>query len=232
MISLPNLTLLSIDTIQPLRTIRAMQYSMLQVNFGAAVLVTSKEAFRPEMLRLVGGQGRTDEIKVAFVPCGPRTDYERQIIEDLHKFFTTSFCLFQEWDSAVINPAAWKHEWEAYDFIGAPWPYDFHEHGYPPCTKENCVGNGGFSLRSRRFCEATAYWSERLGCPKEATRISDAWISRTIRPKLEEAGMRFALPYDASRFSCENRFYSGEFGAHGKNTIAMNGWRWDFEWLK
>lgn len=231
MLTLPNVTLLSIDTVDPLRSIRAMRYSLLQVKFAEAVLVTS-QAFRGEMLRTIGGKGRIDQIRVVFVPPGPRSDYERQIIEDLPKWFETDFVLFQEWDSAVMNPAAWKDEWLGYDFIGAPWPWDFHENGYPPCHRNNCVGNGGFSVRSRRFAEATGELYRMHSAPKEALRLSDAWICRTNRTHLEEHyGMTFAPEDEAARFSCENRFYNGQFGMHGKNTIKMNGWDWDFKWL-
>lgn len=232
MLELPNITLLAIDTIDPQRTIKAMQYSLLQAKFAEAVLVTSGKTFKPEMLNTIGGKGRIDKIREVFVPMGPRSDYERQIICELPGWFKTDFCMFQEWDSAIVNPNAWNSDWLDYDFIGAPWPYDFYEIGYPPCTKRNCVGNGGFSLRSRDFCLQTGAIFQSMGQPKEATKLSDAWICRTIRPDLESVGMKFALEEDALKFSCENRFYNGQFGIHGKNTIDINGWKWNFEWLR
>lgn len=232
MLTLPQVTLLSIDTINPLRSIKAMQYSSLHVEFAAAVLVTSQKVFRPEMLRTIGGRGRIDGIQTYFVPDGPREEYERQIICDLPKWFSTDFVLFQEWDSAVVNPDAWNDDWLTYDFIGAPWPYGFHEQGYPPCTANNCVGNGGFSLRSHRFAELTGELFKKSPDKQAALRLSDAWICRTIRPQLREQDMCFAPEHKAARFSCENRFYRGQFGIHGKNTIEMNGFKWDFEWLR
>lgn len=232
MLHLPNVTLLSIDTIDPRRSIKAMQYSMLQVKFADAVLVTSAKKYDTSMLKPIGGRGRIDQIRVEFVQDGPRQEYERQIICDLPKWFSTDFCLFQEWDSAVMNPEAWNPAWLDYDFIGAPWPYNFTEMGYPPCTANNCVGNGGFSLRSRRFAMATGEMFSKVPDKQAALRSSDAWICRTIKPYLEDAmRLTFAGEEDAARFSCENRFYNGQFGIHGKNTIAMNGWKWDFEWI-
>lgn len=231
MLELPAVTLLSIDAVDPFRTIKAMRYSLLQAKFADAVLVTDRKKYHPDMVRTIGGQGRIDQITVHFVEAGPRSDYERQIVCELPRWFKTDFCLFQEWDSVIINPSAWNPDWLNYDFIGAPWPYDFHEAGYPPCTKGNCVGNGGFSLRSLRFCEETGNLFH-LSKPKEATQLSDAWICRTSQMHLDYAGMRFAPEDDALKFSCENRFYNGQFGIHGKNTIAMNGWKWDFEWLR
>lgn len=232
MLDLKNVTLLAIDTVDPLRTIKAMRYTLLQAKFADAVLVTTPSEFNPAMLRTIGGRGRIDQITVHFVEPGPRSDYERQNVAELPRWFKTPHCLFMEWDSAIVNPSAWNPEWLNYDYIGAPWPYDFHEIGYPPCTKDNCVGNGGFSLRSMRFCIEAGRLFIDMEKPKEATRLSDAWLCRTIRPQLESAGVKFSSRYAALKFSCENRFYNGQFGIHGKNTIAMNGWKWDFDWLK
>src|SRR5687767_15053323 len=111
MLSLPSVTLLSIDTLDPSRSIRAMRYSLLQVKVAEAVLVTSQQVFRPEMLRTIGGKGRIDQIRVEFVQPGPRSDYERQIIADMPQWFSTDYCLFHEWDSAVMNAGAWDDEW-------------------------------------------------------------------------------------------------------------------------
>lgn len=231
MLNLPSVTLLSIDTMDPIRTIKAMQYSLLQAKFADAVLVTDRQKYKPEMLRTIGGKGRIDQIRVEFSPGGPRSMYEQQIICALPQWFHTDYCLFQEWDSAVMNSAAWNPDWLNFDFIGAPWPYDFNEIGYPPCTACNCVGNGGFSLRSRRFALDTGDLFTSLTVPG-AEILSDSWISRTARPHLEKTGNKFAPEDEALRFSCENRFYNGQFGIHGKNTIAMNGWKWDFGWLR
>lgn len=232
MLNLPNVTLLSIDTVDPLRSIKAMRYSLLQAKFAHAVLVTTPSKFNPSMLKTIGGQGRIDQIEVQFVEPGPRSDYERQIVSEMHRWFGSELCLFQEWDSAIVNASAWNPEWMDCDFIGAPWPYDFNEIGYPACTKDNCVGNGGFSLRSMEFCFQTFKRFIDTNQPKEATQLSDAWICRTARPELEKRGIKFASEDEALKFSCENRFYNGQFGIHGKNTIAMNGWDWKFDWLR
>src|SRR5690349_6482270 len=70
-------------------------------------------------------------------------DYNRFVVTELHNHFNTEHCLLIQWDGYVINPEAWSDEFLQYDYIGAPWD-------------TNIVGNGGFSLRSKRFCELTA----------------------------------------------------------------------------
>ena len=227
--AITNVTLIGMDCVAPLRTIKAMQFSMLQARFERAVLITSKAVFHPDMLKTIGGQGRL-KIEPHFTVQGRREDYERAIICELPVHFDTSHCLFMEWDSGVLNPHCFDPEWLELDYIGAPWPHAFNERGYPPCTEANCVGNGGFSLRSHNFCTETA---KLFDGSKEALAKSDAWICRTARPKLEQAGMCFADEDLAESFCLENRILAGRpvFGFHGKNTIEMNGWDWGLEWL-
>jgi len=83
-----------------------------------------------------------------------------------------------------------------------------------------------------RFCRMTGELFRKMGQPSQALGLSDAWICRTMLPQLDTAGMKFASEDEALKFSCENRFYNGQFGIHGKNTIDMNGWKWDFSWLR
>jgi hypothetical protein len=89
-----------------------------------------------------------------------------------------------------------------YDYIGATWPQ--FDDGL-------VVGNGGFSLRSRRLLHLL---EDDIF---EAHHPEDVAICRTWRKMLEEAhGIRFAPPELASTFSAER---SGDlretFGFHG-----------------
>ena len=73
------------------------------------------------------------------------------------------------------------------------------------------VGNGGFSLRSRRLLEASAQ------LPIAGSEAEDVFICRTMRPRLEaERGIRFAPPELAERFGYErSRAAQASFGFHG-----------------
>jgi hypothetical protein len=79
------------------------------------------------------------------------------------------------------------------------------------------VGNGGFSLRSRRLMEIVAT------DPAITTyHPEDVAICRTHRRHLERAhGIRYAPEEAARRFSIEGykqpgRTYTNEFGFHGR----------------
>ncbi len=99
-------------------------------------------------------------------------------------------------------PAAWDAAFLDCDYIGAKWYW--HEDGMR-------VGNGGFSLRSRKLLEA-------LQDPRIVlTDAEDLTIGRTFRRLLErEHGIRFASEELADRFSFEVAYPIGKpFGFHG-----------------
>ena len=133
--------------------------------------------------------------------------YSRWICTELYKHVPTSHLLIFQWDGYVKNWRAWSDSWLAYDYIGAPW---WHDDGLN-------VGNGGFSLRTRRLMEIVA-------TDPAITRHhpEDEKICRHYRRHLErEHGIRFAPEEVARRFSIEgyrqpNRTHTTEFGFHGR----------------
>lgn len=143
-----------------------------------------------------------------------REAYSKWIIENLCDQFTTSHVLIIHPDGYVLNPQQWQDSWLQYDYIGAVWEwYDSHQ-----------VGNGGFSLRSKRLCLAVQELY-RSGVITEAHPEDDV-ICRQHRKQLEDMGMRFA-PVDVARqFSIEawrnpRPVADTQFGFHGRN-LDMN----------
>jgi hypothetical protein len=136
-------------------------------------------------------------------------EYTAFMIKQLGSLISTDFALVTQWDGYVINPAAWRDEFLQYDYIGAVWPWK------PDQFK---VGNGGFSLRSRKLLAITAEpWFALLPNLGE-----DELICRVYRPILEERNIRFAPPEVAERFAYERSIpQSPTFGFHG----MFNFWR-------
>ena len=133
-------------------------------------------------------------------------DYNRFLHQRLIDHVKTDHVLIFQWDGFVLDPDAWTDEFLAYDYIGAPWS----EASTPPGRQ---VGNGGFSLRSRRLLLA-------LQDPELAfdpSRPEDKVICRELRPQLEARhGIRFAPVDLAARFSFEHVGAGGpSFGFHG-----------------
>src|SRR5262249_46585437 len=120
---------------------------------------------------------------------GSRRAYSEFIVKSLLPHISTPHVLLVQWDGYVTNPDAWDPEFLDSDYIGAQWFW--HADGMR-------VGNGGFSLRSRRLLEA-------LQDPRiVAGDAEDETICRTYRPLLErEYGIRFADEATADRFAFE-----------------------------
>lgn len=227
MLKLPQVTLIGFDSVHPESTLKAMLFSMRQVQFAQAVLVgDSKNPWVSDKAKEYG-------IELVHGQTTDRADHEYSVLENIGRLFETSHCLFTEWDGAVANPSAWNPKFLDFDFIGAPWVYGSQEnlfgepnpkHAAPVAGPENCVGNGGFSIRSKKFCVEVAKHVDRSNTHQIC---SDAWMCRTLRPALEKKKIRFASEELAERFSCENRIYSGQFGFHGASTIRLNNWNFD-----
>lgn len=137
-----------------------------------------------------------------------KEDYSRFIINEAHKSINTTHVLIIQYDGYVLNWKAWNPEWLQYDYIGAPWMW--YKDGKQ-------VGNGGFSLRSKRLMEIVS----KMDIPN--CHPEDDVICRQYREVLEkEHNIKFAPLEVAERFSIEGynqpgAKYTGQFGFHGQH---------------
>lgn len=130
-------------------------------------------------------------------------EYNNFIVKELYKYFDTDYCLIVQHDGYILDENQWNDTFLDYDYIGAPWLY----------TDGRNVGNGGFSLRSRKL-------QKLLGEDDfiEMTCPEDEIICRLYRHYLEGKGMVFADDKTAQRFSYElNPPLKPTFGFHGKH---------------
>lgn len=144
-------------------------------------------------------------------PLRSTRDYSRFLLCELHRWIETSHCMVIQWDGFPVHPDKWDPSFLNCDYIGAPWPQFSDGHD---------VGNGGFSLRSRRLLQACL--DPRFDNDGTA---EDIVIARRNRPFLEsEHGLRFADKTMAARFSVERPLGPGSrhrhdldcaFGFHG-----------------
>lgn len=198
---LTQVTLLAATGVAHAATLAAMSRSLAQVRFAQALLLSD----RPAANTVDGIACR--QIK----PLRSYDDYSRFVLARLADHVTTSHVLLVQWDGFVTDAGQWDEAFLDYDYVGAPWS---HFRSGPT------VGNGGFSLRSRRLLAACA--QIRLG----AGEAEDVAICRRYRPMLErDLGIRFAPPALAARFAREHASSTGRtFGFHGvRNLPAVLG---------
>lgn len=190
-LALPQVTLCAATSVNVKATLRALEASLAQVDFAACKLFTDASV-------TTGNPG----ISVVPIPrLGSSAAYSDFLLSRMVDHIETSYCLIAQWDGHVLDAERWRPEFLNYDYIGASWPQfeDGHE-----------VGNGGFSLRSRRLMEACRDPQFRASHPE------DLAIGRENRSWLEGRGMRFAPRALADLFATER---SGDlatsFGYHG-----------------
>lgn len=132
-------------------------------------------------------------------------DYEawnRFMIKELVEFVPDGHALNIHTDGFVLNWHGWSADFLAYDYIGAPWWY-----------KDGInVGNGGFSLRSKKYLVETSKFNWPRYAPEDHLAI------RENGSELVKRGIKFAPDSVASRFAVEGRhtqkFWDGQFGFH------------------
>ena len=172
-------------------SVKALERSVQQVNFGDAILFSDTP--------------RDGPFRFVKTPVLSSIEaYSAFCLRQMVDAIKTPYVLIVQWDGFVINARAWANAFRKYDYIGAAW------HGlFPP---DRMVGNGGFSLRSRRLLSAV----KQLPI---SSLPEDRTICHLYREKLErDFGLRFAPVKIADRFAYEYRMPDADnlpFGFHG-----------------
>jgi tetratricopeptide (TPR) repeat protein len=194
MLELPTVTLCCIDTANHRLALRALARSRAGIRFARTLFLTD---------RLPPDCAAPDGVDIVpLAPLGSRDDYSQFVLKELHAHIETGHVLLVQWDGYVVNPAAWDPAFLACDYLGARWYW--YDDGMR-------VGNGGFSLRSRKLLAA-------LQDPRiRHVENEDTTICRTFRPLLErEHAIRFGDDALADRFSFEAAYpIDRPFGFHG-----------------
>jgi tetratricopeptide (TPR) repeat protein len=194
MLELAGVTLACVDTANHALALRALERSRSALRFAQTLLLTGGI---PHGVDVPAG------IAVRTIaPLASRDDYSRFVLKSLLAHIDTPHVLLVQWDGYVVNALAFDPAFLACDYIGAKWSW---------FDDDMRVGNGGFSLRSRKLLEA-------LQDPRiQLVEAEDTTICRTYRPLLErEYGIRYADEPLADRFSFEAAYPAGKpFGFHG-----------------
>lgn len=193
MLRLPDVTLVCVDTRTPEWALKAMRRCMAAAAFGDAVLFTAADC---RLQDLPAGL-RLEPLEIASTEA-----YSEFMLKGMLPHIHTSHLLVVQWDGFLADPAQWTDDFLQYDYIGAPWRKQ---------AGDLAVGNGGFSLRSRRLLEA-------LMAPEATARHpEDACICHDHRAYLEQTcGLRLAPRAVADRFAFEKITVPlPTFGFHG-----------------
>jgi hypothetical protein len=210
MINLDNVTLVSVTSVNLDRTIRALKYSCKNIIFNDVILLTDKDV-------------STDNINVIKIEELDYIGYSKFIVYELHKYIKTDFALIIQEDGFVVNANKWDDNFLKYDYIGAPFilPRQDDNISYRDSFGNLIrVGNGGFSLRSKKLLSLPTLlnfeWKSYFGYYNE-----DGFFAVHNRYILEENGCVYAPVDVAAKFSHERQTSETigitPFGFHGKD---------------
>lgn len=195
-----DITIVCVDTMQHTLSRKAIEHT--QSIFPCKnVVIFSDQNFYPDATQ--------------FVQIAPMTivDYNAIVLKQLARWVHTPHVLIVQYDGVAVDASNWSEAFLDYDYVGAPWPW------IPPGQD---VGNGGFSLRSKKLLDFCYNDSNiRLIFDKPASFHEDVVLCQTLKGYCEDKGMRYAPTHLAQKFSrefhlgWEPKFDGAAFGFHG-----------------
>ncbi len=201
---LSGVTIVSLAGVDSEQAVEAILYSQLSIKFAEAKIISP---LRPSNLtpNIVW-----EEIDPLPLRSPGEDPYSKFMIYELWRYIDTEHCLVVQGDGFVINPKKWSQRFLEYDYVGAPWPLR-NDAFIDPFGSHRRVGNGGFSLRSKKLLEVPRHteipWDVNQGNfykHMDAGLLhEDGNICVHNRHLYEEAGCVFAPTKVAAKFSQE-----------------------------
>jgi hypothetical protein len=218
---LKQVDIICANSVNPNEGALAIQHCQKFFNFGKSILFTDID-------------GEAEGIEVVNISKMSSVGDYNDFMLGIGKYLDNDYVLVVQDDGHIINPELWDDEFLNYDYIGAPWPLEskwidgfrdeISERMWRVLPK-NRVGNGGFSLRSKKYLEFSSKFSSCEGWGE------DEFLCQIHYEKAIDFGIKFA-PFElALKFSYENALQemgtpwgsyvsldrSKHFGWHGKN---------------
>jgi len=177
MLSLPNVTLICITSVDREGHQTALDESCREIEFGDVKLI-----WRPDIKNI--------------------EQWNKVIVYELGDYVETDYALLIHADGEIINPQSWRDEWLEYDYAGSPFPLPTDDYSYRDINgKIQRVGNS-VGLRSKKLMDLPKKigmeWKSFHGYFNE-----DGFISVNMRHVFEEHGCRFMPFREAVHFGIE-----------------------------
>ena len=188
-ILIKDVTLLAIDCTDRIRgTIEALNICVENIEFGDVVLLRHE---KPNNLPSFITHREIKEIKNI-------DEYNSFVFLDLYKYFDTSHVLLGQDHAYILHPEVWDDNWLKFDYIGSPW--GIVPNAYIANNGEiSRVGNGGFSIRSKKICRLPSEkgWGlrEEQGFKNEDGQICCYWKKEMLIEGVKYAPLNVAVEF-------------------------------------
>lgn len=215
-----DIDLVTVNTVNPEIAIKAMDYSCKEIEFNNSYIFTNKpiETKNHQVIKI-------DKLNSL-------DEYSNFLLSFGNFKFKSEYILVIQDDGFVINPERWNDNFFNFDYIGAPWPLPVNintlsdkQQVVEKAKLKNRVGNGGFSLRSRKFLNYSTHFNSCNGWPE------DVFLTAINYEVAIQSNIKFPSAKLAYKFSTETPLYGKNkdkfldyryltkiksFGFHGK----------------
>lgn len=186
---LPDVTLAAMTSVDLYETMKAMEYSMREIEFGDAVLITHR---RP--LTLPKGIRYSHTSKLDNID-----KFNYKMVYELGKHIHTRYVLLVHADGFVVHPESWRDEFLQYDYIGSPWPMPQNDYAYRDSKGQICRVGNSVSIRSKKLLEYPGKAGLKWEIQDDGFYNEDTFLCCVHKNEIEEAGMRFA-PIEVAKY--------------------------------
>ncbi len=191
-LELPNVTLVAMAGKKVFATVKALEYSSRNIEFGRVLLIShNKPWYLPRSIDFE----YTSKTQSMYEWC-------YKIIYKLHEYINTDYIILVHSDGFIVNPESWMESFLDYDYIGAPWPIPLDD-SYLDISKELIRVGNSVSLRSKRILELPSKlnltWEPPNGFYHE-----DGFLCCNVRHILQAHGIKYAPIEVAKYFSHES----------------------------
>ena len=180
------------DDIKNLQSITAVIESIKEITFDEKIFISPK--LNTNLSRLL------DINNIKHIEIEPKNycQYNEFILKHLVNYIKTDYVLIVQSDGYVVNPYIWDDNFLNFDYIGAPWPLRRQIID----GEDIRVGNGGFSLRSKKLLNIFNEYDLDTDDPNGLCH-EDVIICVHKRKELEKLNIKYADVATASKFSRE-----------------------------
>ena len=216
--------LVSANCLSPEESLKALDYCNKSFSFNRTILFTSEKNIN------------SDYEIVSIDKFQNIQDYSNFMLR-IGNYTSSDHILVVQDDGHIVNPLNWDEKFLEYDYIGAPWPTtakwrkrwkNKNVSNASKVVKKNRVGNGGFSLRSRKFLDYSAKFDSCNGIAEDVFLCLENYttaIDSNIKFAPFDVAFKFSaeVPLKGRRLNKENaNIYfdkSAHFGWHGKRFL-------------
>lgn len=222
-LDLSNITLVTVNSDCPGEGVHALKYSSNHINFKDVVLLTHADKEYEGITKI-----KTPNIK--------SVKMYNDFMLGLGNYIDSEYLLVIQSDGFVVNPNMWDTQFLEYDYIGAPWPnnpqwiQDQSEEKQKTLQQgieKNRIGNGGFSLRSRKFLNYSKHYNDCEGLGEDFFLCAlnyDNAIKHDIKFPSLDIAYKFSYENRCEEFNdnYRNPYYfdtNKHFGFHNSNFV-------------